>query len=199
MAKYMTSGAQKIMECFLQSSGGKSALYDDEMNLVWSNYHEFFDDFDLKQVKSENQLTSETAVSVITNGVRAVLNITPVRKTVRTICAYVCNIKDAYDIYRLMSKTVISDFANNIMNKSKARIEKLVMLNQEIHEAVSDLMTNNAECGSESSVLNELILQQEQFLTTMNNEIRFYIDTCYKELSEEKESCNLTKIGRAHV
>ena len=51
MAKYMTSGAQKIMECFLQSSGGKSALYDDEMNLVWSNYHEFFDDFDLKQVK----------------------------------------------------------------------------------------------------------------------------------------------------
>ena len=147
MAKYMTSGAQKIMECFLQSSGGKSALYDDEMNLVWSNYHEFFDDFDLKQVKSENQLTSETAVSVITNGVRAVLNITPVRKTVRTICAYVCNIKDAYDIYRLMSKTVISDFANNIMNKSKARIEKLVMLNQEIHEAVSDLMTNNAECG----------------------------------------------------
>ncbi len=192
MAKYMTSGAQKIMECFLQSSGGKSALYDDEMNLVWSNYHEFFDDFDLKQVKSENQLTSETAVSVITNGVRAVLNITPVRKTVRTICAYVCNIKDAYDIYRLMSKTVISDFANNIMNKSKARIEKLVMLNQEIHEAVSDLMTNNAESGSESSVLNELILQQEQFLTTMNNEIRFYIDTCYKELSEEKESCNLT-------
>ncbi len=191
MSKSMTGGAQKLMENFLESSSGKSALYDDNMNLVWSNYHEFFDSFDLKQVKSDCQLTSETALSVIADGVRAVLNITPIHKTVRTICAYVCIIKDSYDIYNLMSKTVISDFSNNLMNKSRIRIEKLALLNKQINEAAIELNEDIAE-SERLDRLSGLIREQDYLINAMFNETRFYIDTCYKELPENKEFCNLT-------
>lgn len=191
MTKSMTGGAQRMMENYLESTGGKSALYDDGMNLVWSNYHEFFDNFDLRKVKSDSQLISETTVSVSDDGVRAVLSITPVHKTVRTICAYVCVIKDAYDIYSLMDNSIISDFSNNIMNKGKSRIEKLASLNQSIFEAASELTADREE-SDRLAGLNELIREQERVITTMFNETRFFIDSCYKKPAENKEFSNLT-------
>lgn len=53
MPKFLTAGAQKLIENFIVSTGCKGAIYDEEMTCIWSNYNEFFDTFDLKKQKGK--------------------------------------------------------------------------------------------------------------------------------------------------
>lgn len=191
MPKFLTSGAQKLMANFIESSGVKGAVYDEEMTLLWTNYPEFFDNFDIGKINGESPLISESAFSAEADGVRAVLNITPVYKSPRVISAYVCIIREAYDIYKMMNKTVISDFSDNIMRKNRDRLEKLAELNRAIGEAAADSADlNGADGANRLNELNDLVKKQEELLLSMRNETRFYIDTCFNEVSEK--ACNIS-------
>lgn len=189
MAKGITSGAQRLMENFLSSVEGRAALYDEEMNLIWTNYHEFFDKFDLKKTNEETPIRIESSFSADIDGSRAVLSITPVYKSLRTISAYVCVIRDSYEVYKLMNKTAIAAFTNNMMEKNAYKLERLAELNANIGEAVR---------GNESSEeINDLIMEQKRLLVSMRNEAKYCIDTCYNEVDSNEVNCNLSMMFRS--
>ena len=189
MAKGITSGAQRLMENFLVSVEGKSALYDEEMNLIWTNFHEFFDEFDLKGLDEETPIRSESCFSAAVDGSKAVLNITPVYKSLRTISAYVCIIRDYYEIYKLMNKTTISAFSNNMMEKNMDKLERLAELNANISEAVHD------SAGTDQ--IDDLISEQKRLLVSMRNETKYYMDTCFNEVDRSEINCNLSMMFKS--
>lgn len=189
MAKGITSGAQRLMENFLSSVEGRSALYDEDMNLIWTNFHEFFDKFDLKKTNEETPIRIESSFSADIDGSQAVLSITPVYKSLRTISAYVCVIRDSYEVYKLMNKTAIAAFTNNMMEKNAYKLERLAELNANIGEAVR---------GNESAEeINDLIMEQKRLLVSMRNEARYCIDTCYNEVDSNEINCNLSMMFRS--
>lgn len=191
MPNSLTSGAEKMMENFIESSGSKGAIYDEKLTLIWTNYPDFFDNFEIEKMNEQSPLTSESSFSVETEGMRAVLNITPVYKSPRVISAYICIIREAYDIYKMMNKTVISDFSDNIMMKNKNKLERLAELNRVMGEAVMAVKElNGLGDTNELGNLTDLVQKQKKLLDSMKNETRFYIDTCFNEVSNE--SCNIS-------
>lgn len=182
MAKGITSGAQRLMENFLSSVEGRSALYDEEMNLIWTNYREFFDKFDLKKINEETPIRNESSFSADIDGSQEVLSITPVYKSLRTISAYVCVIRSSYEVYKLMNKTAIAAFTNNMMEKNKDKLERLAELNAKVGEAVRE--------NENTEEINDLIMEQKRLLVAMRNETKYCIDTCYNEVNSNKINCN---------
>lgn len=185
MAKGITSGAQRLMENFLSSVEGRSALYDEEMNLMWTNFHEFFDKFDLKKKNEETPIRIESSFSADIDGSRAVLSITPVYKSLRTISAYVCVIRDSYEVYKLMNKTAIAAFTNNIMEKNIDKLERLVELNSNIAEALR------------FEEIDDLLMEQKRLLVSMRNEAKYCIDTCYNNVDSSDINCNLSMMFKS--
>lgn len=194
MPKFLTSGAERLMENFIESSGGKGAIYDEEMTLIWTNYHEFFDKFDLKKMNEDAPIIFESSFSAELKDGRAVLNITPVYRSPRVISAYICIIREAYDIFKMMNKTVISDFSDNILRKNAYRIEKLAELNSAVREAAMELedLQATGSIGDCCERIAGLAQKQEEMLFSMKNETRFYIDTCFNETDSTNGLCNVT-------
>jgi len=184
MANSLLPAAERLLKNYLESSGSKGAIYDESMTLLWTNFHEFFDNFDIAEINTKTPLISESSISVDIEGVRAVMNITPVRKSPRVISNYVCVVRQAYDIYKLMNKTIISDFSNIIMKKYNERLERLADFNR----AISDEITQ----PEGSNKLDWLVQSQEKLITSMRNESRFYMDTCFKEVLETGVPCNIS-------
>ena len=207
MPKFLTSGAQKLMENYIKSTGCKGAIYDEEMKLLWTNYPKYFDNFDLKTQCGERPLTSDSSFSLELDVGQAVLGITPVYKSSRIISAYVCIIRESYDIFKMINKTVISDFSDNIMQKSCDRLQKLAELNSAIGESVMELGSLCEPDGPEKlnnvfKELDKLIEKQKEMLSAMKNETEVYIDTCFIEQSDEDLYCNITLLlsaACAHV
>lgn len=185
MAKGITSGAQRLMENFLSSVEGRSALYDEEMNLIWTNYHEFFDIFDLKKINEETPIRIESSFSTDIDGNQEVLSITPVYKSLRTISAYVCVIRSSYEVYKLMNKTAIAAFSNNMMEKNINKLERLVGLNAYIAEAVR------------FEEIDDFLMEQKRLLVSMRNETKYYMDTCYNHVNSNEINCNPSMMFRS--
>lgn len=184
MARAITSGAQRLMEQFLSTANGRSAFYNEQMELIWTNYHEFFDNFDLKKISEEVQIKDEIELPAEINGGKAVLSITPAYKSLRIITAYVCVIKTSYEVYKLMAKTDIADFSNNMMDKTNEKLERLTELNDCIKEAVQG--------GENADSINDLLREQKRLLVSMRNETKYCMDTCYNKTESTEVSCNLS-------
>lgn len=185
MPKLLTSGAERLLENFVKFSGSKCAVYNGEMKLLQTNYHQFFDNFDLTQLFDPSALASEGTFTVETNGVHAVLSVSPIYKSQRVIAAYICIIREAYDIYKMISKSVISDFSDNIMKKNGNRLETLAQLNR----AVTDSLAQSKSSGAKKK-LAELLQKQKKLIDAMKNETKFYLYTCFNDV--EKMGCNIS-------
>ncbi|MCM1054877.1 MAG: hypothetical protein NC394_05060 [Bacteroides sp.] len=189
MAKGITFGAQRLMENFLGSVEGRAALYDEEMNLLWTNFHEFFDGFDLKESNEETPIKNESVFTVSIDGVKEVLTVTPVYKSLRTISAYICIIRNSYEVYKMMSNTDISDFTDNMMKKNAEKLERAAELNADIGEAVRG--------GEDPETIGDIVAEQKRLLVSMRNETMYCIDTCYNKIDRGEVNCNLSMMFSA--
>ena len=122
----VTVSLLKGVTTYLSSLGAKSAVYNDDLTLEWTNCKEFFKDLDTKVISSALPIKSEQPVSVIVDRVKYVMNVVPLYRSKRVICGYACVLRDSYEIYKMISSSAMADYNELFLKETQERATRII-------------------------------------------------------------------------
>lgn len=185
----MSASVKKLYEGLLNAFDGKTALFDEEMNLFYTDYPEFYNKFNLKEASSGNPLKKETHLSVAYGKEKAVLTVIPIYRGKRTVSSYLCVLKENYGIYKMMSRSTVSDYVNNYLNKHMKNLKELGELNRDITAALEGL--------PEDDPVKKLLARQKRAISSVIQENEYFYKTCFPDVEDSDLYCNLSVLLEA--
>lgn len=180
----MPASVKKLYEGLLNAFDGKTALYDEEMNLFYTDYPEFYNNFSLKEACSDNSLKKETHLTVTDGKEKATLTVIPIYKGKRTVSSYLCVLKENYSIYKMMSCSPISDYVNDYLKKHKQKLNELEDLNRDIAIALEELPNDDP--------VKKLLARQRRAISSIIEENGYFYKTCFTNVEDSNLNCNLS-------
>lgn len=137
----------KGLTSFLSSLDAISAVYDTDFNLVSTDSEDFFSDLDVSTIASDPPQRGETAYTVMVNGEKMILSVTPVFKSKRIIAAYIFVARSDYQLYKQMCAGSIPDYFSIIMDRIREDIAACSQMN--------DLLQNTGSPKKNAALLQE--------------------------------------------
>lgn len=174
----------KSLPGFLASKGGISAIYDEHLNIYWADESNFFQNYDVEDLKQKLPIKEEILSSMVVNGEKMAFVITPIYKSKYAVVGYVFKLVTAAELYPLASKCLISDYTGEISENYSRAIEKIKKLNEKLKASVS--LKNNG------IALNKYLDEQERYISSLcsqieNNKLLFVKD-------KNNRNCNITDL-----
>lgn len=180
----MPASVKKLYEGLLNAFDGKTALYDEEMNLICTDYPEFYDNFSLKEACGNSPFKKETHIAVTDGGEKVTLTVIPIYKGKRTVSSYLCVLKENFGIYKMMSSSPISDYVNIYLKKHKKKLEELDDLNRDITRALEGLPKDDP--------VKMFLARQKRAISSIIEENGYFYKTCFPEVEDSDINCNLS-------
>ena len=134
----VSTSVLKGVTAYLSSLNAKSAVYDDDLTLRWTNCDEFFKDFDTTVISKAQPLKSEKPVPVVVDKVKYVMNIVPLYRSKRLVCGYVCVVRDSYEVYRMMNSSAVSDQIELFLKDAQEKATRIIGISKVMEELVPD-------------------------------------------------------------
>ncbi len=174
----------KSLPGFLSSVGGISAIYDEHLNIFWTDSSKFFDNYDVGDLKEKLPIKEEILSSMVVNGEKMAFVITPIYKSKYAVIGYVFRLVTAAELYPLANKCVISDYAGEIGENYSRDIEKIKELNEKLKADIS--LKNN------EALLQKVLAEQERYISSLCSEIENNKLLFVKE--KNNRNCNITDL-----
>lgn len=185
----MSASVKKLYEGLLNAFDGKTALYDEEMNPLCTDYPEFYDNFNLKEACGNNSFKKETHIAVTDGGEKVTLTVIPIYKGKRTVSSYLCVLKENYGIYKMMSSSPISDYINNYLKNHKKKLDELKELNKDIAIALEEIPNDDP--------VKKLLTRQKRAISSIIEENKYLFQTCFPEVKVTDINCELSSLLEA--
>lgn len=171
----------KSLIYYLSSADGISAVFDEKFVLQWTNCDEFFGELDVSRIKAEGP-TEETHYRTNYLGESALMTVTPLYRSVRTISAYTITVKNTYQVFKMVSCTSAADHVTMFLKEYEQKTGKLIELN----EKISHLVKNGRA--------SELISNQNRILNSINTDMGNYAATVFPGDKSVTLNCNITSL-----
>ena len=168
----------KSLKCYLSSLDGISAVYDKQFKLQWTNCMDFFNSLDVSEIKADRP-DKETHYKVKYLGETALMAVTPLYKSVRTIDAYTVTVKTTYQVFKMVSRTSAADHVNMFLKENETRIGELTKLNEKM---------------SENGKTAELLKSQNRILSAMETEMANYSESLFPKKITSNANCNVSRL-----
>lgn len=169
----------KSLTYYLSSVDGISAVYDEKFVLQWTNCDEFFCDLDVSKIKVKG-LTEETHFRIKYLDENALMTVTPLYRSIRTISAYTVTVKNTYQVFKMVSCTSAAEYVTMFLEDYRQKTAELIELNKKI-----SLL---AKSGRES----ELISNQGRILSSINTDMGNYAESVFPKENPITLNCNVT-------
>ena len=159
----MTSSFCRAIASYLSSLNARSALYDEKMNLVWTNCRDFFENFDIGIIQKHLPIRKQTDLAVRDGDMKSVLSVVPILRSKRLVCAYALVLRDNYDVLNLVNNTFLADFAVKSVKDSQEKLSNIIGTNKAIKHILST--------GGDITQVKPLMALQHKSSVKMYNEI----------------------------
>ena len=134
----VTSSVLRGVTTYLSSLNARSAVYNDDLTLIWSSCDEFFKTFDTKVISEALPIKSEEPVPVIVDKVKYVMNIVPLYRSKRLICGYACVLRDSYEVYRIMNSSAVSDHIELFLREAQEKTTRIIGISKVMEKLVPE-------------------------------------------------------------
>lgn len=174
----------KNLKSYLSSLNAMTAVYDEELTLQWTSCEGIFGTLDTKIIRDALPIKEEIPLPVTVEGVRHVMNVTPVYRSKRLVSGYVCVLRDSYELYRMIGSSAIADFGNMSLKDERDKLSRIIGINEEIAA-----MLDNGEITDKAY---QLIKDQYKSAIRLYTEITSGM-TLLHELTEDEPvvNCNI--------
>ena len=122
----VTASVLKGVTTYLSSLNAKSAVYNDDLTLVWTNCEEFFKTLDTKVIRAALPIKAEQPISVVMDKVKYVMNVVPLYRSKRLVCGYACVLRDSYEIYRMISSSALADYNELFLKETQEKATRII-------------------------------------------------------------------------
>lgn len=134
----VSSSVLRGVTTYLSSLNAKSAVYNDDLTLIWTNCDEFFKAFDTTVITKAQPIRSEKPVPVVVDKVKYVMNIVPLYRSKRLVCGYVCVLRDSYEVYQMVNNSAVSDHIEMFLQEAQEKTTRIIGISKVMEGLVPD-------------------------------------------------------------
>lgn len=157
----VTSSVLKGVTTYLSALNARSAVFNDDLTLIWTNCDEFFKTFDTTVISDALPIKSEQPVSVVVNKVKYAMNVVPLYRSKRLVSGYVCVLRDSYEVFRMVNSSAVSDFTELFLRETQEKASRIISINKVMEE----LVPKNEEGEKLASLMKEQYVQAMRLFT----------------------------------
>lgn len=147
---------------YLSSLDAKSAVYNDDLTLIWSSCDDFFNSLDTRVISDVIPIKSEENIPVIVHKVKYVMNIVPLYRSKTLVCGYVCVLRDSYEMYRMLNSSAVSDYIRSFLKEAQEKTTRII--------GVSKVMDGLIPEDGDKEELKQLVHEQNMQATRLFTE-----------------------------
>ena len=184
VAKSVLSG----VTAYLSSLDAKSAVYNDDLTLIWSSCDDFFKTFDTRVISDAIPIKSEENIPVTVDKVKYVMNVVPLYRSKRMVCGYVCVLRDSYEMYRMVNSSAVSDYIRSFLKEAQEKATRIIGINR----VMDGLIPEDSDTEKLKQLVHEQNLQAMRLFTEASS-----IDTIVSAGSDENApdvNCNVSAL-----
>lgn len=148
----VTASVLKGVITYLSSLNASSAVYNDDLTLVWTNCDEIFKKLDTKVISDAFPIKTEQPVPVTVDRTKYVMNVVPLYRSKRLVCGYVCVLRDSCEVYRMVNSSAVSDYNELFLRETQEKATRIVGISKVMEELISD--------GKNIEKLSQLVKEQ---------------------------------------
>ena len=170
----VTASVLKGVTTYLSSLNARSAVYSEDLKLIWTSEDDFFKTVDTKFISDAMPIKEERHLSLETDNERYTVSVTPLYRSKRLVSGYVCVMRDSTEIYMMADSSAVSDYiriflqdiqdkANRIISASKV-MEELVPEGEngeKLHELIRNQYTQSLRIFTEASSSGAVLSHRE--------------------------------------
>lgn len=157
----MTASVLKGVTAYLSSLNASSAIYDDELTLIWTNCDEFFKAFDTKAISDIQPIKSEQPIPVFVNRTKYVMNVVPLFRSKKRVSGYVCVLRDSFEVYRMVNSSAVSDYTGLFLQETQEKANRIIS----ITKVMEELVPENEEGEKLARLIKEQYVQAVRLFT----------------------------------
>ena len=126
----VSTSVLKGVTTYLSSLNAKSAVYSDDLKLLWTSGDEFFKTVDTGFIKDALPIKEETHLSLTVDKVRFAVSVTPLYRSKRLVSGYVCVMRDSTEIYAMANSSAVSDHARLFLQDIQEKANRIISLDK---------------------------------------------------------------------
>lgn len=159
---------------YLSSLNARSAVYSDDLTLLWESDDEFFKTIDTKFISDIKPIKTERHVSIVVDKIKYAVSITPLYRSKRLVYGYVCVFRDCKEIYVMANSSAVADytrmFLQDVQDKANRILSICKVMESLIHESenreklegfIRDQYVQSLRIFTEASVKSTIVLPQQ--------------------------------------
>ena len=124
----VSTSVLKGVTTYLSSLNAKSAVYSDDLKLLWTSGDEFFKTVDTRFISDALPIKEETHLSLTVDKVRFAVSVTPLYRSKRLVSGYVCVMRDNTEIYMMANSSSVSDYARLFLQDIQEKANRIISL-----------------------------------------------------------------------
>ena len=122
----MVASVLKGVTAYLSSLNARSAVYSEELELVWSSCDEFFRSFDTELIREALPVKSEKPVPVQVGDVKYAMDIVPLYRSKRLVYGYACVLRNSYEVFRLVNSSPVSEHIELFLRETQEKSTRII-------------------------------------------------------------------------
>lgn len=148
----VTASVLRGVTTYLSSLNARSAVYNEDLTLIWASEDGFFKSIDPKFISAAMPIREERHLSLEVDGERYAVSVTPLYRSKRLVCGYVCVMRDSTEIYMMANSSAVSDYVRLFLQDIQEKANRII--------SVSKVMEGLVPEGENGEKLQELIRSQ---------------------------------------
>lgn len=134
----MVASVLKGVTAYLSSLNARSAVYSDELKLLWSSCDEFFKSFDTKLISDALPVRAEEPVPVVADGVKYAMSIVPLYRSKRLVYGYACVLRDSSEVCRIVNSSAVSEQIELFLRETQEKTTRIIGISKMMEGLVPD-------------------------------------------------------------
>lgn len=176
----------KGITAYLSSTNTRSAVYNDDLTLAWTNCDEFFGKLDTRIISDAFPLKGEEQIAVTEGNSKYAMSVAPLYRSKRLVCGYVCTLRDSFEIYRMINSSAISDFNELFLKDSREKLSRIISINK----AVENILEKSSMTDKAKELMREQYKNAERLYTEVSNSMA--LSCTVSEDEDPAVNCNIS-------
>ena len=161
METSVSTSVLKGVTTYLSSLNARSAVYSDDLTLIWTSSDEFFKTVDSKFISDALPIKEERYLSLVVDDERYTVSIAPLYRSKRLVSGYVCVMRDSTDVYMMANSSAVSDHAVLFLEDIQRKANRIISIGK-----VLDGLIPEGENGEKmQELLRDIYVQSMRICT----------------------------------
>lgn len=199
MGTSVSTSVLKGVTTYLSALNASSAVYSDDLKLLWTSEDGFFKTVDTKFISDALPIKEERHLSLTVDNERFAVGVTPLYRSKRLVSGYVCVMRDSNDIYMMANSSAVADYARMFLEDIQQKANRIISIGklldglipegesrERIHELIRDQYVQSMRICTEAAANSAIIPSHkgEDDRPTVNCHVSALISVLCNETSQ---------------